>query len=110
MARKVCVNLAGKPYSNTPTHNSWRAMRRRVKDPAKRASYADKGITVCDKWKTFAGFLADMGERPDGMTLERKKNDEGYCKENCVWASRSAQARNRVQAYHPRNEKGQDCG
>lgn len=76
---------------------SWRSMHQRCNDPKHRsyARYGGRGITVCVEWMTFSRFLADMGPRPHGMTLEREKNDEGYSKDNCVWATRSTQAKNR---------------
>jgi hypothetical protein len=58
--------------------------------------YGKRGITVCKRWlHSFDNLLADMGERPDGLTLERKKNHLGYSPGNCIWATRGAQARNR---------------
>lgn len=57
--------------------------------------YGGRGITVCDEWKDFAVFLADMGEQPDGMTLERNHPDFGYSPSNCTWATPLAQARNK---------------
>lgn len=59
------------------------------------AHYGGRGITVCDRWlESFENFVADMGECPEGMTLERRDNDKGYSKENCVWATRARQSRN----------------
>lgn len=58
--------------------------------------YGGRGITVWPTWRrSFLAFLRDMGERPPGTTLERKKNDAGYSPDNCVWASRKVQNRNR---------------
>jgi len=57
--------------------------------------YGGRGITVCKRWRdSFDNFLADMGVRPPGMTLERKHNSRGYCKSNCKWATRLEQAQN----------------
>jgi len=58
-------------------------------------NYADREITICAEWlNNFDQFVADMGLRPRGATLERKNNDKGYSKDNCVWATQKQQNNN----------------
>lgn len=76
----------------------WEAMKRRCNNPNDTGyrNYGGRGISVCSRWQhSFPNFLADMGACPRGMSLERKENDKGYSKENCKWATRAEQSRNR---------------
>lgn len=69
------------------THNSWRGMKERC-DNANNSHYrlyGGKGVTYTPEWGSFENFLQDMGERPEGTSLERKDVNGNYCKENCVW-------------------------
>lgn len=79
------------------TYRSWammlvRCFRKNHKDYA---TYGAVGITVCKKWKKFENFLADMGIRPEGKTLDRINNKKGYYADNCRWATPKEQALNR---------------
>jgi hypothetical protein len=81
----------------TPTYETWKAMVGRCHNPRNRAyhRYGGRGISVCDRWRDFTAFLADMGERPSGLTIDRIDNDKGYEPGNCRWAGWHAQNQNR---------------
>lgn len=72
-------------------------MRQRCYNPnsAKYPSYGGVGVRACKRWDVFANFLADMGERPPGKSLDRIDNNRGYSKSNCRWATSKEQCRNR---------------
>lgn len=84
--------------TNTFEFNVWTAMRKRcryTKHP-KYHLYGGRGIKVCDRWDTFANFLADMGECPFPKgSIERLDNDKGYEPTNCIWLPKSEQSKNR---------------
>jgi hypothetical protein len=81
----------------TPTWITWEAMWQRCTN-SKRSTwkyYGGRGITICERWKTFTNFLSDMGERPKGKTLDRYPDPDGnYEPGNCRWATPSEQRRN----------------
>ena len=81
---------------NTPTRVSWLSMRQRCTYPAHPYfhNYGGRGIKVCDRWRRYKNFLADMGKRPPGMTLDRIDVNGNYEAGNCRWATASEQRRN----------------
>lgn len=82
---------------HTRAYYAWINMRNRCDRPNHKfyGDYGARGIKICDAWQKFENFLADMGQPPEGLTLERKENSLGYDKANCVWATKKVQANNR---------------
>jgi hypothetical protein len=82
--------------TSTTTYNVWLGMKARCSNPQNPLwkHYGGRGITVCDRWRSFENFLADMGERPVRLSLERVNNDAGYSPANCIWADKKTQMRN----------------
>lgn len=87
--------------TGTPTWNSWRAMIERCTNKKKDTykHYGGLGVSVCDRWMKFENFLEDMGERPDGKTLDRINVKKGYLKDNCKWSTPTEQMRNTRRAF-----------
>jgi len=85
-------------FTRTPTYRTWTSMLTRCRNPKADnfEQYGGRGITVCERWLKFENFLADMGERPPGMTIDRRDNAKGYEPGNCRWATPSEQENNKT--------------
>ena len=92
--------------SKTPTFSTWRGMINRCRNQnyPNYSLYGGRGIMVCERWLKFVNFFKDMGEKPEGLTIDRKNNDLGYFKDNCRWTTRAEQSRN--QRPSKRNKTG----
>ena len=79
-----------------PLYSTWEGMNQRCNNPNSDAYpyYGGRGIKVCARWKSFRAFVEDMGPRPPGHTLDRKRPNEGYEPGNCRWATRLEQSWN----------------
>jgi len=89
--------MAGAGKRRSPTYNVWAAMVQRCTNPLDRnySYYGGRGITVCERWREFQNFYEDMGEKPDGLTLDRIDNDKNYASDNCRWVPMRTQSRNK---------------
>lgn len=87
----------GQAKARTRTYRTWYSMRNRCNNPSNRnyRLYGGRGITVCERWDLFENFLADMGERPEGRSIDRIDPDGNYEPSNCRWATPKEQIHNR---------------
>ncbi|KLW91787.1 hypothetical protein SP99_02007 [Enterobacter sp. BIDMC92] len=82
--------------NKSPTYKSWQAMHNRCRYPSTDGYeyYGGRGISVCPEWSDFKSFLAYMGERPEGKTLDRINPNGNYEPSNCRWATPKEQKAN----------------
>lgn len=101
LKREQTVRMSTKHGHSTggisPTYHSWVGMKARCTNPKHDAypRYGARGITVAERWMTFTNFLADMGEKPPGTSLDRIDSARGYEPGNCRWSGATTQSRNR---------------
>lgn len=112
--RRLSVALAATKHGHasgrqpSSTYNSWVRMIDRCTNEHNNRfpRYGGRGIKVCERWKKFENFLADLGEKPDkALSIDRINNDGDYEPGNCRWATASEQARNRSVVMKPRAKK-----
>lgn len=78
------------------SYSIWASMKDRCNNPnnPNYHRYGGRGVAVCDRWQEFENFYADMGDAPEGMSLDRADNDLGYSPDNCRWATPVEQQNN----------------
>lgn len=89
--------------TGTPTFGTWQSIIARCERPSSISYkyYGAKGIAVCERWRnSFQAFLDDMGQRPDGMTIDREDTDGNYEPGNCRWATIDQQNNNKSDTRH----------
>lgn len=97
-SERLTLRMKTHGLSRTAAYASWSSMVKRCTNKKNNEweNYGGRGIGICDRWKnSFENFLEDMGNPPPGMSIDRINNDLGYSKENCRWATRTEQNRNK---------------
>ena len=86
----------GHAVKKSKTYFIWSQMKNRCRNPNQNSfpNYGGRGIKVCERWQVFENFLTDMGEKPQGKSIDRIDNGKDYSPENCKWSTRKEQNRN----------------
>jgi hypothetical protein len=99
--RENAQNNTKHGYHKELIYKVWCSMLARCNNPNTPSyyRYGGRGIKVCERWHKFENFLEDMGDRPEGMTIDRINNDGNYEKDNCRWVSHKENCNNRAKKY-----------
>ena len=89
LKKENCKGVITHGMRFTKTYKSWNGMKQRCLNSncKEYKLYGGRGIIVCEEWLKFENFYQDMGDRPKGLSLDRKDNNLGYYKENCKWSN-----------------------
>jgi len=82
---------------NNRTYQVWHHIKQRCTNPNDKGykNYGGRGITICKRWFKFENFFKDMEEQPNGYSIDRIDNNQGYYKENCRWVTPKQNNRNK---------------